>query len=79
MTTKNKPTSLKKKLSFFRNLGLGKEKSFLVENLTLLLSSGLNISTALIAVQEELRSKILKKIVLQINQEVENGSPCGAP
>lgn len=51
----------------------GKEKTALIENLALLLSSGLNVSAALLAVQEEIKSKNLKKIISEVNTDVENG------
>ena len=62
------------KNNFFSSLGTGAEKGALIENLTLLLSSGLNVSAALSAVQKEIQSKYLKKILSQISQAVENGS-----
>lgn len=58
----------------FSSFGTGAEKSILIENLTLLLSSGLNVSTSLVAVQQEIKSKYLKQIILTMSQDVDNGS-----
>jgi len=68
---KNKPAKAKKAgWQFF--IG-GQEKTALIENLALLLSSGLNVSAALLAVQEETKSKSLKLIISNVNTDVENG------
>lgn len=68
---KNKPAKAKKAgWQFF--IG-GQEKTALIENLALLLSSGLNVSAALLAVQEETKSKSLKQIISNVNTDVENG------
>lgn len=56
------------------SFGSGAEKSILIENLTLLLSSGLNISMALTAIQEEIKSKYLKRIVSNMSRDVDGGS-----
>lgn len=58
----------------YSSFGIGAEKSILIENLTLLLSSGLNVSMALLAVQQEIKSKYLKQVIVEMSQEVENGS-----
>ncbi|MFZ4631713.1 MAG: type II secretion system F family protein [Patescibacteria group bacterium] len=62
------------KNNFFSSLGTGAERGILIENLTLLLSSGLNVSMALLAVQKEIKSKYLSEILNHMSQEVENGS-----
>jgi type IV pilus assembly protein PilC len=72
-TTPKRPRPEKKKKFLFSFL-IGKEKNFLVENLTMLLSSGMNISAALETVQVESRSSILKKMLAYMQSEVENGS-----
>ena len=52
----------------------GKEKAALIENLTLLLAAGLNITAAIEAVEEELKSRQLKKVIRMIRSDVESGS-----
>jgi len=58
----------------YSSFGTGAEKSSLIENLTLLLSSGLNVSMALVAIQEEIKSKYLKQIIIEMSRDVDNGS-----
>lgn len=57
------------------NFGLGKEKSHFVENLAILLNSGLTVVDALKTIQLELRVKPMKKLVARIIDEVESGIP----
>lgn len=74
---KDKPIAKRqkpKKTRFLFGFLIGREKNFLVENLTMLLSSGMNIATALETIQTEVRSSILKKILVFMQTEVENGS-----
>jgi len=57
---------------FFSNLGLKDEKDYLIENLSMLLLSGLDILSALEAISSGIRSKKLKEIItdLKINIDV---------
>lgn len=64
----------KTKKFLFANLGLGAEKDYLTEQLSLLLSSGMAISLALSAIYEELKSKKLKTIIGDISKDIESGS-----
>ena len=55
------------------NIGLGKEKTRFIENLAILLNSGLSVIDALKTIELELKIKPMKKIVRQIIEEVESG------
>lgn len=57
------------------NIGLGNEKNFLIENLSLLISSGRGVVDALGALHRGLRSRRLKKVVGWVKSDVENGMP----
>lgn len=62
-------------INSWRGFFIKKEKENLIENLTLLLAAGLNISLSLEAVAGEVKSPFLKKILGQIRDEVDSGSP----
>lgn len=62
------------KISFLGKLGLGPEKEYFIEQLSLLLSSGMVVTLALSAIQEEVRSKRLKAIIDDISQNIDAGS-----
>lgn len=62
------------KISFFQKAGIGNDKETFMENLTLLLSSGMDILSALAAIKEEARSEGMKKVVEFIQQSVSSGS-----
>ncbi len=63
-----------KKLSFFANLGLGQEKEYFVEQLSMLLSAGMPVITALSAIKKEIKSGRLKKIIEEVSVGIEAGS-----
>lgn len=71
------PEKIKKERKSFLgpNFGIAKEKEAFIENLTMLLSSGLNTSATLRSIEEEIKSKRLKKIVSKINSDIEEGFP----
>ncbi len=52
-----------------------KEKEYLVENLAMLLTSGMDITLALKAIQSEMKSAFLKKVLQEVNDDITNGSP----
>ncbi|MFA5163301.1 MAG: type II secretion system F family protein [Patescibacteria group bacterium] len=62
-------------INSWRGFFIKKEKEILIENLTLLLAAGLNISSSLEAVAGEIKSSFLKKVLAQVKEEVDNGSP----
>lgn len=71
-TGKNK--KIVKITSFFSNLGLGEERDYFIENLSMLLSSGMDILTGLESVKQDLRSRRMKKILDTVKEEINAGS-----
>jgi type IV pilus assembly protein PilC len=65
----------KEKKFLFPNFGIRKEKEAFIENLTMLLSSGLNTTSTLRSIEEEIKSKRLKRIVRGISNDIEEGYP----
>lgn len=61
--------------SFNSILGLGKERDFFVENLSMLISSGMPILTALGSIAAETRSQRMKNIIAHIELDIETGLP----
>lgn len=57
------------------HFGLGKERDFFVENLSLLTSSGMGVSQALDEIIREMRSREMKRILEIIKDDVESGAP----
>jgi type II secretory pathway component PulF len=53
---------------------IGKEKNLVIENLTMLLSAGVSITSALETIALETRSGQLKKILAYMENEIKNGS-----
>ncbi len=64
-----------KKRSVLSNFGLGQERDYFMENLSMLLASGMNIIAALDAVKGGVRSKVMKQIIDQLKVEIDDGSP----
>lgn len=64
-----------KKRSVLSNFGLGQERDYFMENLSMLLASGMNIISALDAVKGGVRSKVMKQIIDQLKVEIDDGSP----
>ncbi|TSC61415.1 MAG: Uncharacterized protein G01um101472_444 [Parcubacteria group bacterium Gr01-1014_72] len=58
-----------------RTFFLGKERGYFVENLSLLLSSGMTVLQALDSIGQELRSHRMKKLILVMSEDIESGSP----
>lgn len=72
---KDKPIKNKKekKISIF---GISKkEKEFVIENISLLLTAGVSITESVETVSGETKNKTLQKVLLYIRTEVEDGSP----
>ena len=69
----SKKSGLKKILDTLGSIGLGRERANFIENLAILLNSGISVIDALRALHAELKSKPMKKVVAQIIQEVESG------
>ncbi len=61
-------------LRIFRTFGLRKEVYFLIENLSVLLSAGMDISSALASIREEITSSRMQEIIREVEDEVRGGS-----
>ncbi len=70
-----KKSVMKQVIDGINNIGLGKEKAYFIENLAILLNSGLSVVEALRTILLELRVKPMKKLVNRIIDEVESGIP----
>lgn len=57
------------------SIGFGDEKDYFVENLSLLISSGMGISQALSAMREAVKSRKMRKITAHIEMMVNSGMP----
>ena len=66
------------KVSIFANFGLGKEKEYFIEQLSMLLSSGMPVTVALGAIEKEIKSGKLKKIIVEIGSDIVSGSTISA-
>lgn len=73
---KNKNKAVEKnksKMFFFSKFGLKKEVYLFIENLSILLSAGMNIDSAVRSIQEETGSRRMRKILSDIADKIENG------
>lgn len=70
-----KKSGVQKFMDSLNNFGLGKERQHFIENLAILLNSGLSVVDALKTIQMEIRVKPMKKMVEKIIDEVESGIP----
>ncbi len=71
---KLKPTSY----NLLANFGLGQEKEYFIEQLSMLLGAGMPVATALSAIGKEMTSGRLKKIIAKIGIDIESGSAISA-
>ncbi|MCX6714012.1 MAG: type II secretion system F family protein [Candidatus Vogelbacteria bacterium] len=58
----------------FANFGLSRDRDYLVENLSTLVSSGMPIVKALDAIAKEIRSTRMKKMIENIKEDIDGGS-----
>lgn len=63
-----------KQNTFSLQFGVRKEKEYLVENLAMLLQSGIPVVAALEAIKQSLKSKQVTAIVFQMQQDINSGS-----
>jgi len=73
MSAKNK--SLQTTHYKLQTLFLGKDRDYFVENISLLVASGMGIIQALEAVGREIHSRALRRVVRRLKDEIESGSP----
>jgi len=58
----------------FFTFGLGKERDYFVENLSMLISGGMPITTVLDSIATEMRSRRMKNVIAAIKSDIESGS-----
>ncbi|MFA6307254.1 MAG: type II secretion system F family protein [Patescibacteria group bacterium] len=63
-----------KRVSWLYRFGLKEEKQYLVENLSMLLSSGISVLDALKSIKVELKSLVMKRLVDGIAEDINNGA-----
>ncbi len=68
-----KASGLRRIFDALKNFGLGKEKNNFIENLAVLLNSGLSVIDALKTIETETRVKQVRKIIRKVIDDVENG------
>lgn len=70
-----KTTLNQNRFAFLLNIGIGSEKEYFVENLTMLVASGMDILSALRAIKGEMRLKRMRQIISNLEVQIEDGSP----
>lgn len=75
MEQQNKKSMVKNKWSPVFIIGLNKERDYFIENLSLLISSGMSIVSALDAIAEESRSGRMKRVLAVMREDIESGLP----
>lgn len=56
-------------------IGIGKERDYFVENLSLLVSSGMNIADAIAGIKQDIKSKNFRAILSDVEDNVADGMP----
>ncbi len=73
--SKGKPkTRKKRKWGLFASFGLGKEKEYFVENLSMLLAAGMDFLVALKTIKQETKSPKMRAIIEELEEDIEAGS-----
>lgn len=77
MKEKPSPKKRRRRLSAFLSIDFGrsKEREYFIENLGMLLSSGMNILTALRVIKEDVHSKKMRQAITDLEDKIEEGSP----
>ena len=57
----------------FKTFGIGKEKDYFIENLSLMLASEMPVAQALKAMTDSVKSARLLKIVKELENDINNG------
>lgn len=71
-TSKNKKKSFEK---YAFSVGSAKEKDYFIENIGMLVSSGISLLEAIEIIEEDVKSKRMKKTLSFIKEEIKGGSP----
>ncbi len=73
---KKKPKQPKPvKLGFGSNFGMRKEKDYFLENLSMLVGSGMDLLYAFNSLQEEVKSKTMGKLIQMMKEQISAGIP----
>lgn len=72
---KEKAPGSKKNFWFFSSFGFGEEKEYFVDNLSILLRSGMGILPALKALRLETRSRRFARLIERMEWQIEGGTP----
>lgn len=59
----------------FETLGIREERDYFIENLSVLTASGLGVIQAVDAVQKEMKSSTMQRIIVGLREDIENGVP----
>ena len=71
---KEKIPVLEKTPRFF-SIGLGREKKYFIENMSMLLGSGVNLDSALEIIKKDTKSSRLRRIMQFLQHQISEGSP----
>lgn len=56
-------------------LGMGSDREYFLENLSLLVGSGMSMTSTIDSIMTEVQSRRMKRILLSIRRDIEDGSP----
>ncbi len=72
---KKKDTWFSNFIITLKNVGTGTERELTIENLAMLIESGMDVLTALSSIEGEVRTKRMKEVITSVRGDVEDGSP----
>jgi len=72
--SKSRPESVSSKKNPFANFGLSADRDYLIENMSMLVASGMTVTDTLTSIAKEVRSNRMKRILLDMRTEIDNGS-----
>jgi type IV pilus assembly protein PilC len=70
-----KSAKQKKRKSLLDSFGIGHDRDYFIENLSMLVSSGMTIVEALDSITPDIRSKRMRESIGEIRESIESGSP----
>lgn len=62
-------------MAFFSNVGTGTDREYFFENLSMLLSAGIDVATALSSLEKGVRTRRMKQIIGNILAHIDEGEP----
>ncbi|PLX24972.1 hypothetical protein C0580_03530 [Candidatus Parcubacteria bacterium] len=63
----------KRGLGLFSRIGISEDRSYFIENLSMLLASGMSILSAIDAIAQEIKTGPMKKVVSGLKEDIESG------